>query len=144
MMRRVTFVSMLLGLAACAAGPGGGGAAPTAAASGPPAIAGTRWIGAVDASVPEGARPRLEFTAQGRISGFTGCNMLSGTWRLEGNDIRFGPVTSTKRGCMGVEGDIEKRVLAALNASATARRDGPRLRLSAPGGSFDFNLVSES
>ena len=131
---------LLLGLAACAAAPSGGGMTP-ASASAAPAIAGTRWIGVVDASIPEAARPRLEFNDQGRISGFTGCNMLSGTWRLEGNEVRFGPVTTTKRGCMGVEGDIEKRFLAALSSGTSARRDGQRLRLTAPGGTFELSAA---
>lgn len=97
---------------------------------------GTRW------AAPEGdesKRPRLEFLAGGRVSGYTGCNMLNGTWRMEGDTVRFGALATTKRMCVGPEGDIEKRVLAALGSETVGRREGDRLVLSAPGGaSFEM------
>jgi len=143
-MLRRSLVSMCLsGLAACAAVPGGAGSG-TAGAAPPPGsgapLAGTRWVGRGSAGMDSRAMPRLEFISGGRMTGFTGCNMLSGTWRMEGGEVRFGGIATTKRMCLGPEGEVEKRLLAALGADSRVRREGSRLVLSAPGGaSFEFS-----
>lgn len=118
----------MFGVAACAA-PGDGGAA---------SLAGTRWVGMVE-KANDASAPRLEFVTEGRVSGYTGCNMLSGTWRQEGNDVRFGAIVTTKRGCLGPAGDYEKRLLAAMGENSRARREAGRLVLEGPGGArFEF------
>jgi heat shock protein HslJ len=119
-----------LGLAACAAAPAGPG--PAAA----PSLLGTRWVGVVDAS-DRRHLPRLEFT-QGRVSGFTGCNMMSGTWSVEGGVVRLGPLMATKRFCVGPEMDIEKRVLAAMGEKATITQADGRLVFATDAGKFEF------
>jgi heat shock protein HslJ len=143
MLRRSLVSMCLLGLAACAAMPGGAGSG-TAGAAPPPgsgaSLAGTRWVGRGSAGMDGGAMPRLEFISGGRVTGFTGCNMLSGTWRMEGGEVRFGGIATTKRMCLGPEGEVEKRLLAALGADSRVRREGSRLVLSAPGGArFEFS-----
>jgi heat shock protein HslJ len=106
----------------------------------PPSLAGTRWVGVVDAALEADATPRLEFIA-GRVQGYTGCNMMGGTWRIEGNEVRFGAIVATRRGCIGPAGDIEKRVLAAMGEQSRARREGDRLVIEAPTGArFEFRL----
>jgi heat shock protein HslJ len=130
---------LLLPLAAACAVPtdhsGAGAAAPAA-----PALTGTRWIGVIDAGLDPGLAPRLEFIA-GHLQGFTGCNLMSGSWRVEGNEVRFGAIAATKRACMGPGGEIEKRVLAAMGDRSRVRRDGERLVIEAPGGArFEFRL----
>ena len=130
MLRRSLLSMCLFGLAACAAAPPGSGAS----------LAGTRWVGQGSAGMDSGAMARLEFISGGRVTGFTGCNMLSGTWRMEGGEVRFGGIATTKRMCLGPEGEIEKRLLAALGADSRVRREGSRLVLSAPGGArFEFS-----
>lgn len=134
MLHRTLAWMCLLGLAACAApgGPASGAASPASAALG-----GTRWIGVAD--LPASTAPRLEFLDGGRVTGYTGCNMLSGTWRQEGGEVRFGTLVTTKRACLGPEGEVEKRVLAALGDRASARREGANLVLTGPGGArFEF------
>jgi heat shock protein HslJ len=131
------------GMSACAASstPDGSsaGAAPMPAAAPPATLAGTRWMGVIDASLDKRSAPWLEFIREGRLSGFTGCNMLSGGWRMEGGQIRVGPLVTTKRGCLGPEGDIERRVLAAVNEQSRVTRDGARLVfLGSSGGRFEF------
>jgi heat shock protein HslJ len=121
-----------LGLAACAAAPGPG----TAAAA---PLSGTRWVGVVEGNPDPQSLPRLEFSSGGRMAGFTGCNMMSGTWSEEAGAARFGPVISTKRFCAGPEGEVEKRVLAAMGAGSRATRSGDRLVLTTPAGArFEF------
>jgi heat shock protein HslJ len=125
------------GLTACAAAPD----APSLRSAGgaPPALAGTRWVGVVDPSTNRNAVPRLEFVREGRLTGFTGCNMLSGTWSVEGGAIRLGPIMTTKRGCMGPEGEIEKRVMAAMGEKSRVAREGAKLVLTGPAGErFEF------
>ena len=106
-----------------------------ASASASPAIAGTRWT----ATGGGASAPRLEFVREGRVTGYTGCNMLSGEWRMEGNEIRFASIATTKRMCLGPEGEVEKRVLAAMGDQARARREGAKLVLESPAGArFEF------
>ena len=142
MLRRSLVSMCLFGVAACAAVPGGAGSGAAGAAPPPgsgASLAGTRWVGRGSAGMDSSAMPGLEFISGGRMTGFTGCNMLSGTWRIEAGEVRFGGVATTKRMCLGPEGEVEKRLLAALGADSRVRREGSRLVLSAPGGaSFEF------
>lgn len=116
--------------------------APSAGASAPAAavITGTRWKGVVDAGVPEAAIPWLEFV-EGRVAGFTGCNMLSGPWRSEGEAIHVGPLVTTKRACPGAGGDVERRLLDAMSERATLSRNGSRLVATSPAGRFEFEEI---
>jgi heat shock protein HslJ len=119
------------------------GVAPAQAASSSasPSLAGTRWKGVVESGVDEAATPWLEFV-EGRVAGYTGCNMLSGTWRMEGGEIRMGPMATTKRGCAGAGGEVEKRVLSAMGENARITREGARLVAAVPGGErFEFSEV---
>jgi heat shock protein HslJ len=118
------------------------GAAP--AASSPPAAAGsgtgavlahTRWRGDVPGA-DEGSTPWLEFV-DGRFSGYTGCNMLSGAWHVENGEVRVGQVATTKRACAGPGGEVEHRVLASF--AGRLRKEGDRLIAIGPGGErFEF------
>ena len=103
---------------------GSGGTLRFIAAAG--SLAGTRWKGVVGSGVDEAATPYLEF-AEGRLAGFTGCNMLSGAWRTENNEVRLGALVTTKRGCPGTGGEMEKRVLAVLTEKTRFSREGNRL-----------------
>jgi heat shock protein HslJ len=97
-------------------------------------LAGTRWGGKAEGSMDPRNAPRLEFLADGRLAGYTGCNVMTGTWRMEGNELRFGPIISTKRGCPGPEGEVEKRVLAAMGEGSRVRREAGRLVVEGAGG----------
>ena len=108
----------------------------------PASLTGTRWVGVVDSGLDAEVTPRLEFVA-GRVQGYTGCNMMGGTWRIEGNEVRFGSMAATRRGCIGPGGDIEKRVLAAINETSRGRREGDKLVIEAASGArFEFRLVN--
>jgi heat shock protein HslJ len=120
------------GLAACAA-PSGPGPAASA-----PSLAGTRWVGVVAQETDRRHLPRLEFVQQGRVSGFTGCNMLSGSWSAEGGTVRLGPMITTKRMCVGPEMDIERRLLQALGEKARVTQEGGKLVFTTESGRFEF------
>ena len=65
----------------------------------PPSLEGTRWVMPGPKSDAE-SLPRLEFTREGRVNGFTGCNRLSGSYRLEEDRLNVVAAT-TKRACVG-------------------------------------------
>ena len=122
MMRRLAFLLLPI---ACACATGSGGEAPS--------LAGTRWVGVIDAGLDPAMAPRLEFVA-GRVQGYTGCNMMSGSWSEQGGEVRFGAIAATKRMCIGPGGDVEKRLLAALHDGSRVAREGERLWVVSPSG----------
>jgi len=129
-----------LALGACASAPQAEApsrAAAAAPAAAPLSLTGTRWIGVVEGSPDPRSLPRLEFITSERVAGYTGCNMMSGGWRMEGGTVRVGPLVSTKRACVGPESEIERRVVAAL--AGTVKREGDRLVFTGAGGErFEF------
>jgi len=102
-------------------------------------LSGSRWVGSVDEKAERGEVPRLEFTREGRIVGFTGCNLLNGSYRLEGDRLEVA-VATTKRACLGAGGQAEARLLAVL-------ADHPRVKIGArmltlvgsKGATFEFS-----
>jgi heat shock protein HslJ len=139
------WVLCVLGLGACAHAPREDerAASPNAKESATmdaSALAGTRWTGVVAGNADARTLPRLEFVSEGRLVGFTGCNMLSGTWKVEEGAVRIGPLAMTKRMCAGPEGEVERRLLAALGTQSKVTREGQRLVFTAPGGArFEFD-----
>lgn len=132
-MRRFLLAVCATQLVACAVPT----AAPAASAGAP--LAGTRWIGVTDPSLDKSAVPWIEFAGAGRITGYTGCNMLNGSWSEQGGAARLAGVVTTKRACLGPGDAVEKRVLAAMSAESRVTREGERLVFTAPSGArFEF------
>lgn len=131
-----------LALAGCAAPPGGAPVAAKEMAQRPATVlaeslVGTRWVGVVDGNPDPRMLPRLEFVREGRLTGFTGCNMMNGVWSLDSGEVHVGPVATTKRACVGPEGKIESRLAAALGGRVT--REGGKLVFTGnAGGRFEF------
>jgi len=103
---------------------------PVAAGSGGVILTNTRWRGVVP-GIDEGSTPWLEFV-DGRVAGYTGCNMMSGPWRVENGEVRVGPLATTKRACAGPGSEVEHRVLASFAGRIT--REGARLIAVGAGG----------
>lgn len=109
-----------LGIGACAA---------TAPEPAPvPVLGNTRWVLA-GSKADAASRPRLEFTSEGRVAGFTGCNMMSGSYRLEGDRLEVAAAT-TKRACLGPGGEAERKLLAVLSERPRASLQAGRLVLA--------------
>jgi heat shock protein HslJ len=135
---------LALGLAACAAPSNPGGYPGNAAPKPPPAaaapalsaqsLAGTRWMGVIDPAIDKRFAPWLEFLAEGRVSGYTGCNLLYGAWRSDAGQVRVGSLVTTKRACAGPEQAIERRFVAALNEQSRVTREGDNLVFTTPAG----------
>jgi heat shock protein HslJ len=64
---------------------------------------------------------RLDFGADGRLTGHTSCNRLTATYTLAGDKLAVGPVATTRMACAPLQLEQEDRVLTALELARTAR-----------------------
>lgn len=82
-------------------------------------------------SLIAGTEITAEFGVDGTVSGSSGCNTYSGTYEIEGDEMRIGPISVTEMACASPEGvmEQEQQYLAALGRVATWRSDGATLEL---------------
>lgn len=125
-MDRVLVLAMTLVAAVAACAPGG--AEPSTSAAAPaetpgvaPAEVAGSWqlIQIGEAAVDAIAIPTLEVTDTGAASGSAGCNQFSGSVVVSADEIRFGPLATTKMACGKPIDALEARYLAALSAART-------------------------
>ncbi|MBT8260829.1 MAG: META domain-containing protein [Flavobacteriaceae bacterium] len=57
--------------------------------------------------------------AEKKISGFSGCNRYFGSYTLDNEIIKIGPLASTKKYCIGEANNIESKFLEALEKTNT-------------------------
>jgi heat shock protein HslJ len=62
-------------------------------------------------------RPVAVRFAAGRLTGFAGCNSFSGSYTLEGDQLKIGPVASTQMACPEPGSTIEQAFHQALKGS---------------------------
>lgn len=68
-----------------------------------------------EAVASQGKAPNLRFDLhEGQVSGFGGCNRISGPVTMEGNQVRFGNLASTKMACPSMK--LEDMFLKALGS----------------------------
>ncbi|MGR7994081.1 META domain-containing protein [Xanthobacter sp. ZOL 2024] len=72
----------------------------------------------------------LELTAEGRVSGSSGCNRYTGEAKVDGKAIQFGPLASTRMSCSPGAMDQETKFLAALEAARGWQADMGRRTLT--------------
>lgn len=77
----------------------------------------------------------LQIAADGRISGSGGCNRMSGSARINGTRISFGPVAATQMACTPAAMDQEQKFFAGLRAVRRWRIDPARGKLALLDGS---------
>lgn len=82
-------------------------------------------------------QPHLTIENDGTFSGSDGCNTLSGTGEIDGDEIDFGSITSTLKACEGVDewlakaatGNVRGDTMTVLDDSGatigTLKREGP-------------------
>ena len=113
-------------------------------------LAGTKWdvVGYNNGkqavvSVLAGSSITAEFGRDGTLSGYGGCNNYSGPYKVNGNQITIGPLSSTLMACGNPEGvnEQEAQYLAALETAATYQIDGNVLELRTADGALaaDFS-----
>jgi heat shock protein HslJ len=94
-------------------------------------------------SVSAGTELTANFGKDGNLSGNAGCNDYNGPYKVTGNKITIGPLSSTRKFCNDPEGvmDQEVQYLAALQSSATYKIEGTRLELRTADGALaaDFS-----
>lgn len=110
--RRAAGTAVLLALAACAT--------PTTS---PPGEVRGAWRIEQARSEPllDKRQARVDFGADGRLTGHTSCNRMTATYTLEGDKLAVGPVTTTRMACAPLQLEQEDRVLTALELARTAR-----------------------
>jgi heat shock protein HslJ len=75
-------------------------------------------------------QPTIEFSADGTVSGFAGCNTFSGSYTIDGATLSFGPMATTKMACQRPASAVESDYLAALSGvTGWAVEPDGRLRL---------------
>ncbi len=65
------------------------------------------------------ARPTMTFAQDATVSGTSGCNQYTGSFRTDGDRITIGPVSSTLMGCDGERGQQEAAFLSAVQGATT-------------------------
>ena len=116
-------VTIGLVTAACSAGGGSGGTGGT--------LDGTAWtlktyaVSGTATPVPSGMIVDAKF-AGGKVSGFAGCNVYSGSAAISGATLKIGPVATTMKACDPAVTKVETAYLANLAQAATftATADG--------------------
>ncbi len=90
-----------LTLAACALPPPPPPRSPDAAAPTADVLAGTSWALATLGGQPpiQGTAITLNFGDDNRVSGNDGCNMFGGTYTVDGDVLKFGPLMGTLMAC---------------------------------------------
>ena len=115
----------------------------------PEGLAGTSWIVTgynngrqAVVSVLNGSELTMEFSADGRVSGYAGCNRYTGSFKQDGKALSFGPAAATRRMCIEPEGvmEQEQQFLKALETVATARQEADRIELRTADGALAVTL----
>lgn len=79
-------------------------------------ISGTYYVTNVGENNYSQEKLTLQFDQDTKsVSGFSGCNRFTGTYKIDGNSITFGPLASTRMHCQEANNNIEKNMLSALN-----------------------------
>ena len=75
-------------------------------------------------------RARIDFGADGRLTGHTSCNTMNASYTLERSVLKVGPVATTRMACAQLQMEQEDRILSALELAVSARvRDDGLLEL---------------
>lgn len=83
-------------------------------------LAGTPWqlatlvTGEVASSVPAGVTASIEIGGDGQVRLNTGCNTGGGRVEVGDRTLRWGPLMTTRRACLGAEGEVEQQVVSVL------------------------------
>ncbi len=95
-------------------------------------LAGTSWnlttLNGDDIAPP--IRVTAEFSADGMMSGESGCNRYNVTYEVDGDSISIGPAMSTMMACDEASMAVENAYMTALASAVTYRLDGDTLTLT--------------
>jgi heat shock protein HslJ len=96
-------------------------------------------------SVLAGTTITAEFGQDGTLSGNSSCNDYSGPYKTAGNQIKIGPLGSTKKACADPAGvmDQEAQYLAALETVAIFKIEGKVLELRRADGALAVDYTKK-
>jgi len=76
----------------------------------------------ISATAGRGGPPRLDIQlAEGRVTGTTGCNRLTGPLKADTRQLKFGSLATTRMACMGETARLEGDFLETLSQTLTYR-----------------------
>jgi heat shock protein HslJ len=91
--------------------------------------------------IPAGTTITAVFSADGTLSGSSGCNQYNATYTLQGDQITLGPVAGTQMAC-ATGMDTEQSYLQALGTAQQMSITGPKLALTYNQGAGVLNYTS--
>lgn len=107
-------------------------------------LAGSRWtVVGIDGKAPlRGDEPlSVDFSAEGRVNGNSGCNSFSGPYIRDEEVLRIGELMSTRRACAeDARQRQETRLLSILQGESKLRRERSD-RISLKGSSGELLLA---
>jgi heat shock protein HslJ len=96
-------------------------------------------------SVLAGTTLTADFGEDGTLTGSSGCNSYSGSYKVDGKNISIGPLVSTKMYCGEPAGvmDQETQFLLALESAKTYSVEGNALELRTQDGALAVDLTQK-
>lgn len=100
-------------------------------------LPGTQWrlVTLNGADLAAGSEITLAFDAQGTAAGTAGCNLYTGPYTAEGQNLTFGKLVSTMKACAPALMEQETAYLKALDAASTYALESSTLTISDAAGS---------
>lgn len=87
----------------------------------------------VDVSKFGNGLPFIEFLADGKITGFDGCNRFNGSVEVGAKTLNLGPLASTRMFCPDIDSD---KFMDAINQVTGFTKNGDLLELTGAAGSL--------
>jgi len=93
--------------------------------------------------VISGSTTNLTFGDDGTVSGTAGCNTFHGSYTLDGDNLKIGPLAATQKFCADPAGvmDQEHAVMSALEKATLVAVAGSGFKLNDDGGSTMVELA---
>lgn len=88
-------------------------------------LSGTGWV----LSSAGKRAPTIAFAADGKVSGFSGCNRFFGGYEQSGDKLSFSALAGTRMACKNDAMKVEQGFLDMLAKVARSRREGGKLVL---------------
>jgi putative lipoprotein len=110
-------------------------------------LPGTSWnLVDLDGEEPAGEPPpSITFTDEGTVTGSTGCNTFNGEVTIDGSEISFGPLATTRMACADpVAGEQEQAFLVAMEAVTGYTIDGDGRLVLDGGAPLTFEVAPEA
>lgn len=98
-------------------------------------LAGSEW------TLDREGQPFIRFEGDGKVAGSGGCNNFFGQYSVEtGNEIKIGPLASTKKACMGEAGQYESEFFGLLESASNFKASHLELSLMDGNGEMILTL----